>query len=165
MKRAADDAAEARAPETNAVPHQPTGGRGPADRGGAALACGGSANRGGDPSGAGGAGAGAPDAVDDFADGDLPEEPNLEQTNPAPTDAVGLAERQARILEFERLWWRHAGSKEQAIRDTFGLSPTRYYQLLNALLDDPAALAADPTTVQRLRRMRATRTRSRRASS
>ena len=47
-----------------------------------------------------------------------------------------------------------AGAKETAIRDRFGLSPTRYYQVLNALVDRPAALAADPLLVRRLRRLR-----------
>ena len=73
----------------------------------------------------------------------------------------GLSKREEEILAFERQWWRHAGAKEQAIRDTFDLSATRYYQLLNGLLDNPAALAHDPLLVKRLRRLRATRTRSR----
>lgn len=66
-----------------------------------------------------------------------------------------MTERDREILAFERHWWRHAGAKEQAIRDTFGLSATRYYQLLNRLLDQPAALAHDPVLVGRLRRIRA----------
>jgi hypothetical protein len=88
---------------------------------------------------------------------------------PGPGDAPGaggaadgLTGRELRILAFERHWWRHAGAKEQAIRDTFGLSATRYYQLLNALLDNPAALAADPLLVGRLRRLRSSRARNRR---
>ncbi|MEV4491561.1 DUF3263 domain-containing protein [Micromonospora coxensis] len=76
--------------------------------------------------------------------------------------ADALTEREQRILAFERQWWRHAGAKEQAIRDTFGLSATRYYQLLNALLDRPAALAAEPVLVGRLRRLRSSRARNRR---
>ncbi|PWU46094.1 DUF3263 domain-containing protein [Micromonospora globispora] len=76
--------------------------------------------------------------------------------------ADGLTERERRILAFEQQWWKHAGAKEQAIRDTFGLSATRYYQLLNALLDQPAALAAEPVLVARLRRLRASRARNRR---
>ena len=68
-----------------------------------------------------------------------------------------LDERGQQILAFERQWWRQSGAKEQAIRDTFGLSATRYYQLLNALLDDPRALEHDPVVVQRLRRLRTTR--------
>ncbi|MFU8853292.1 DUF3263 domain-containing protein [Micromonospora sp. SL1-18] len=74
----------------------------------------------------------------------------------------GLTERDQRILAFEQQWWKHAGAKEQAIRDTFGLSATRYYQLLNALLDHPAALAAEPLLIGRLRRLRGARARSRR---
>jgi hypothetical protein len=72
-----------------------------------------------------------------------------------------LDERGQRILAFEKQWWRQAGAKEQAIRDAFGLSATRYYQLLNALLDDPLAIGHDPVLVARLRRLRASRTRRR----
>ncbi|MBI1378673.1 MAG: DUF3263 domain-containing protein [Frankiales bacterium] len=74
-----------------------------------------------------------------------------------------LSDRDRRILEFERQWWKYAGAKEQAIRDLFDMSATRYYQVLNALLDNPAALEADPMLVKRLRRMRATRQRARSA--
>jgi hypothetical protein len=73
--------------------------------------------------------------------------------------ATALDERGMLILAFERKWWKHAGSKEQAIRETFGLSSTRYYQVLNSLLDTPAALAHDPVLVARLRRLRASRMR------
>ncbi|MET8911103.1 DUF3263 domain-containing protein [Micromonospora sp. NPDC004551] len=79
-----------------------------------------------------------------------------------PGETDGLTERERRILAFEQQWWKHAGAKEQAIRDTFGLSATRYYQLLNALLDQPAALAAEPVLVGRLRRLRSSRARNRR---
>ncbi|MEH0969700.1 DUF3263 domain-containing protein [Micromonospora sp. CPCC 205546] len=74
----------------------------------------------------------------------------------------GLTERERGILTFEQQWWRHAGAKEQAIRDTFGLSATRYYQLLNGLLDNPAALAVEPVLIGRLRRLRSSRARNRR---
>jgi hypothetical protein len=83
-------------------------------------------------------------------------------TAATPTEAPpALSEREEAILAFERQWWRYAGAKEQAIRDLFHMSPTRYYQTLNALLDDPAALAHDPALVKRLRRLRATRSRTR----
>jgi hypothetical protein len=55
---------------------------------------------------------------------------------------------------FERQWWRYEGSKDKAIRDLFAMEPTRYYQLLSALLEHPAALAFDPRLVRRLRRQR-----------
>jgi len=82
--------------------------------------------------------------------------------DPMPSDDA-LSDRDRAILEFERQWWKYAGAKEQAIRDLFDMSATRYYQVLNALLDHPAALEADPMLVKRLRRMRASRQRARSA--
>ena len=86
------------------------------------------------------------------------QEPPAEPAAEAPT----LTEREVQILAFESKWWKHAGAKEQAVRDAFGLSSTRYYQLLNGLLDNPAALAHDPVLIGRLRRLRSTRARTRR---
>jgi len=74
-----------------------------------------------------------------------------------------LSERDREILEFERQWWRYAGAKEQAIRELFEMSATRYYQIVNNLIDTPEALAFDPMLVKRMRRMRATRQRARSA--
>ena len=74
-----------------------------------------------------------------------------------------LSERDQAVLEFERHWWKYAGAKEQAIRDQFDMSSTRYYQVLNALIDRPEALAHDPLLVRRLRRLRASRQRARSA--
>lgn len=75
----------------------------------------------------------------------------------------GLARRDREILTFERQWWKYAGAKEQAIRELFDMSATRYYQVLNTLIDAPAALAVDPLLVKRLRRLRAGRQRQRSA--
>ncbi|QPP08160.1 DUF3263 domain-containing protein [Streptomyces bathyalis] len=66
----------------------------------------------------------------------------------------GLSERDLSVLAVERRGWSGPGMKERAIREQLEMSPTRYYQLLNALLDDPRALAHDPVTVNRLRRRR-----------
>src|SRR5579884_1026931 len=85
-------------------------------------------------------------AADDRADGD-----------------GGLSRRDRETLAFERQWWKYAGAKEQAIRELFDMSTTRYYQVLNALIDTPAALSADPMLVKRLRRLRASRQRQRSA--
>ena len=74
-----------------------------------------------------------------------------------------LSQRDRQILEFERQWWKYAGAKEQAIRELFDMSATRYYQIINALIDNPDALASDPMLVKRLRRMRAARQRARSA--
>jgi hypothetical protein len=75
----------------------------------------------------------------------------------------GLSERDRDILEFERHWWKYAGAKEQAVREKFDMSSTRYYQVLNALIDRPEALESDPLLVRRLRRLRAARQRQRSA--
>ena len=72
-----------------------------------------------------------------------------------------LDERSRDILDFERGWWQEPGSKERAIRERFGLSAARYYQLLNRLIDSPVALRYDPMLVKRLRRLRAARRRQR----
>ena len=80
-----------------------------------------------------------------------------------PVVSSELSERDQSVLEFERHWWKYAGAKEQAIRDQFDMSSTRYYQVLNALIDRPEALEHDPLLVRRLRRLRAARQRARSA--
>jgi hypothetical protein len=74
-----------------------------------------------------------------------------------------LSDRDREIIAFERQWWKYAGAKEQAILELFDMSATRYYQVLNALIDNPAALEADPMLIKRLNRLRATRQRARSA--
>ena len=89
-------------------------------------------------------------------------------TDPEGSPAVrrpvrALDRREREILAFEGQWWKYAGAKEQAVRELFAMSATRYYQVLNALIDRPEALAADPLLVRRLRRLRASRQRTRSA--
>ncbi|MCM3886399.1 DUF3263 domain-containing protein [Frankia sp. R82] len=98
----------------------------------------------------------------------LPSEPSGQPERPEKSERPGqpgpaerpepaerrLSERDARILAFEQGWWRHPGAKEEAIRAEFGLSSTRYYQILNRLIDSEAALVTDPMLVRRLRRLR-----------
>jgi len=79
------------------------------------------------------------------------------------SSADELSERDREIIAFERQWWKYAGAKEQAIKELFDMSATRYYQVLNALIDSPAALAHDPMLIKRLRRLRASRQRARSA--
>ncbi len=62
-----------------------------------------------------------------------------------------------RLLDFEREWWRHAGSKESGVKENFGISLSEYYERLNHLIDSDEALAAQPLLVKRLRRLRAQR--------
>jgi hypothetical protein len=80
-----------------------------------------------------------------------------------PDATTELSDKEREILAFERQWWKYAGAKEQAIKDLFDLSATRYYQVLNALIDRPEALVHDPMLVKRLRRLRTTRQRTRSA--
>lgn len=68
-----------------------------------------------------------------------------------------LSARDRAVLALERRSWPGPGAKERAIREELGMVPVRYYQLLNALLDDARALAHDPITVNRLRRVRESR--------
>ncbi len=72
-----------------------------------------------------------------------------------------LTQRDLDILDFERTWWKHAGVKEQAIKERFDMSATRYYQILNELLERPAAMEYDPILVKRLKRLRVYRQRQR----
>ncbi|WP_406094156.1 DUF3263 domain-containing protein [Streptomyces sp. NBC_01013] len=81
--------------------------------------------------------------------------PNGPGDEPAPP--AQLSDRDRAVLAVERQSWAGPGAKERAIREQLGISPTRYYQLLNALLDDRRALEADPVTVNRLRRVREAR--------
>ncbi|WP_414941590.1 DUF3263 domain-containing protein [Amycolatopsis sp. cmx-11-51] len=87
-----------------------------------------------------------------------------EPDQPSPLETVnGLGERELDMLAFERQWWKYAGAKEQAIRERFSMSSTRYYQLLNRLLEKTEAMQADPMLVKRLRKTRAARQRNRAA--
>lgn len=75
-----------------------------------------------------------------------------------------LTAQQIEVLEFERLRWRYLGARETAIRERFRWSPTRHAQVVNHLIDQPAAMDYDPATVTRLRRLRDRRAQQRTAS-
>jgi hypothetical protein len=87
-----------------------------------------------------------------------------EDAQPSPlVPAAGLTEREIAVLAFEHQWWKYSGAKEKAIRETFAMSSTRYYQVLNQLIDKQEAMQADPMLVRRLRKLRAVRQRNRAA--
>ena len=94
---------------------------------------------------------------------DTAAQPARPEGSAAEGEVQGLSRRDRDILAFERQWWQYAGLKEQAIKEMFDLSPTRYYQVLNNIIDHPAALAEDPLLVRRLRRLRSTRQKTRSA--
>lgn len=81
------------------------------------------------------------------------EEPGI-RAGPARVDPGALPELARWVLAFEKQRWKYLGARETAIREASEMSPVRYSQVLNALLDDPAALAHDPITVIRLREHR-----------
>ncbi|MEU5851955.1 DUF3263 domain-containing protein [Saccharopolyspora shandongensis] len=90
-------------------------------------------------------------------------EPPPVPPQPLPPDGE-LTVRDRGILAFESQWWKREGvKKELAVRELFDMSPSRYYQLLNALLDSPVAERADPMLIKRLRKARAGRQRARAA--
>ena len=76
----------------------------------------------------------------------------------------GLDQRSTEVLDFEREAWKLTVTKERAIRERFGFSPSRYHQLLHRIIDRPEALIYDPMLVRRLRRVREVRRRARTAS-
>ncbi|MFJ4965792.1 DUF3263 domain-containing protein [Streptomyces sp. NPDC088729] len=83
--------------------------------------------------------------------------PGAEPATDSGSEARALSARELAMLALERRSWAGPGAKERAIREELGLSPVRYYQLLNALIEDERALREDPVTVNRLRRVRAAR--------
>ena len=94
------------------------------------------------------------DAAESMAEGAQP-------SPPVPVESLSV--REIEVLAFERQWWKYAGAKEKAIRERFAVSPTRYYQILNQLIDKQEAMQADPMLVKRLRKMRTVRQRARAA--
>ncbi len=79
-----------------------------------------------------------------------------------PSEPVSeLDDRTRAILDFERTWWQEPGPKERRVRERFGISVTRYHQLLMRAIDLPDALVYDPMLVRRLRRLRVARRRKR----
>lgn len=76
---------------------------------------------------------------------------------------TALTDFEEQLLSFERRRWIHAGAREEAITVELGLTPTRYAQLLNVLIDRPEAYLHDPVLVKRLRRLRDTRRQARSA--
>lgn len=65
-----------------------------------------------------------------------------------------LSDSDRALLDFEARAPRSLGAKEEAIRQQLGLTPTRYYQRLNLLLESPEALTYAPQLVRRLRVLR-----------
>ncbi|WP_372440882.1 DUF3263 domain-containing protein [Actinacidiphila acididurans] len=89
-----------------------------------------------------------------IVEGPWTDEPSGGGEAPPPDRTFGLSERDRAVLDLAARTFSGPGPRERAVRERLGLSPTAYFQLLNALLDDPRALRYDPLTVGRLRRER-----------
>jgi hypothetical protein len=70
------------------------------------------------------------------------------------TTPEGLSELDSAVLDLAGRGWTGPGPRDRAIRERLGMSPTAFFQHLNALLDDPAALRYAPATVNRWRAAR-----------
>ena len=68
-----------------------------------------------------------------------------------------LSESELTVLAIERRQFKYSAQKEKLIREKLDLNATRYYQMLNSLLDNPLALAAEPMLINRLRRAQGVR--------
>ncbi|HIW47067.1 MAG TPA: DUF3263 domain-containing protein [Candidatus Yaniella excrementigallinarum] len=69
---------------------------------------------------------------------------------------AALSATEQQMLEFEKRSWHYAGAKDRDISETFGMTPTRYYQKLARLIGTERAYAYDPMLVHRLLASRST---------
>lgn len=85
-----------------------------------------------------------------------PPHPNAPQDKPSPQDthAAALSDADRALLNFANTAPINSGVREEAIRQQLRLSPARYYQKLNALVDKPAAWEEFPLVLARIQRLR-----------
>lgn len=70
----------------------------------------------------------------------------------------GLSVRDVVALNnYNRLMSMEPGPRERAIREQLDISPPKFFQLINALMDDHAAYVYKPALINTLRRARAAR--------
>lgn len=81
----------------------------------------------------------------------------LSRTAATSATAADLTALEAAMLALERRHFPRPGDKVRAIQDCFQLSPTRYFQIVNTMIDEPRVLRHDPVLVNRLRRLRSAR--------
>lgn len=70
-----------------------------------------------------------------------------------PTTAP-LTDHELQLLHLAGAPLHLPGQREHAIHEQLALTPTQFWQRVNALLDDERALAHDPALIYRLRRVR-----------
>lgn len=76
-----------------------------------------------------------------------------------------LTIRDHMTLQLAAAQYRYPAVRETHAAEQLGYTPVRFWQRLNWLLDQPAALVAYPSDVRRLQRLRAARERQRRISA
>ncbi|MEU9420998.1 DUF3263 domain-containing protein [Streptomyces sp. NPDC048272] len=84
----------------------------------------------------------------------MADEPNIPEAPETAQPSAGrtLTGQEDQILQgVEATSSMSQGRRDCYIREVLGLAPTTYFQFLNALLDDPAAWAAYPAIIKRLR--------------
>lgn len=82
-----------------------------------------------------------------------------------PTVAhMTLPIRHRMALRLAGATYRYEGAREADALEMLGYTPTRFRQVIGRLLDDPQAMAEEPTVVGRLRRLREVRRRARAAA-
>lgn len=81
----------------------------------------------------------------------------LAQAATADPARAELSPLECAVLDLEHRHFPRPGDKERAIQDSFHMSPTRYFQIVNAMIDDPRVVHSDPVLVNRLRRLRCAR--------
>lgn len=74
---------------------------------------------------------------------------------------MALSDKEREVLDFEGSWWKEGGPKEVRIREQLQLSPSRYYAILQELMESAEAMEHSPLVVRRMRRMRERRRRAR----
>lgn len=74
-----------------------------------------------------------------------------------------LTDQEKAMLDLAAEHFKYAGSADTAAMERFGMTPTRFWQEMNRLIETEAAVAYRPASVQRLiaRRRQPVRTASR----
>lgn len=67
---------------------------------------------------------------------------------------TGLSDQDREVLDFAKQWWKYPGARHEALLEKFDYGPTTFFQKLNRIIDDPAAMEHDAQTVNRYRRIR-----------
>ncbi len=65
-----------------------------------------------------------------------------------------MTDDEATAIRIAAAHYRHQGARDTDVRQQLDMSPTRFAQVVNALIDRPDVIAAYPLETARLRRLR-----------